>query len=92
MTESHTKDILDPNLLTFTGDLITVSSQTGLPPGSRVQFQLTVTSSPEPIPLFGKVVSVALHKDGRFRLAIRLHGLTRKQSALLSIVDTNQRT
>ncbi len=87
MTDSHTKDIPNPNLLAFAADLITVSSQTGLPPGSRVQFQLTVASSPEPIPLLGKVVSIAPHNDGLFRLVIRLHSLTRKQSSLLSLID-----
>jgi hypothetical protein len=88
MTPPYTKDIVDPNLVTFTGDLITVSSQNGLPPGSRVRFRLPLTESPQPVPLSGKVVSIAPEESGRFRLIIRLHSLTRKQSALLSITDT----
>jgi hypothetical protein len=92
MTESHIKDIVDPVLNTFAGDLITISSQNGLPPGTRVQFLLSIPSRPKPLPLTGKVVSVAPEKGQRFRLVIRLHSLTRQQGALLSLADTKQRT
>ncbi|MCP4197415.1 MAG: hypothetical protein GY762_09725, partial [Proteobacteria bacterium] len=72
MTISHTKDILDPILDTFTGNLITVSSQNGLPPGTRVEFLLSIASSTKPLPLSGKVVSVSPEEGERFRLVIRL--------------------
>jgi hypothetical protein len=92
MTIAHTKDILDPILNTFTGDLITVSSQNGLPPGTRVAFLLSIASSTKPLPLSGKVVSVAQEERERFRLVIRLHSLTRQQGALLSLANPTKRT
>ena len=86
---SNAKDVLNPVLKAFTGSLLTVSTQNGLPPGSRVQFEIPVSSGAEPIPITGKVVSVTSEADERFLLVIRLHSLTRKQSARLSIAATS---
>lgn len=82
---SHAKDVNHPVLKAFTGSLLTISTQNGLPPGSRIQFELPVSSGKEPIPITGKVVSVTPAAGEGFLLVIRLHSLTRKQSALLSI-------
>ena len=84
----HAKDVCNPVLKAFTGSLLTISTQNGLPPGSRVQFDLPVSSGEESIPITGKVVSVAPEAGGCFLLVIRLHSLTRKQSALLSMAAT----
>ncbi len=84
MSHPQTRTIEHATLLDFQKDLITITTSTALPPGSRVQFNLDVESHLEPVSLLGKVVSIRPSDKGRFTLGIRLHSLTREQSLALS--------
>jgi len=74
------KNIIDPVMVEFKDDKITIISSTALPPGSRVEFELA-----EPlVKLQGKVLTITSEQENTFRYKIRLHTLTRDQRLSLS--------
>ncbi len=82
------KEISRPHPVDLQGDLLTVISDSGLPPGSRVRCAMELPSSPTPVVIQGKIVSIARTEDQLFRLVVRLHSLGREcKSALLSFFE-----
>jgi hypothetical protein len=79
------KSIVDPVLIDFRENLLTISSKAALPPGSRVEFDLPVKSGAAAVPIKGKVISIAPLSSDAYRLVIRLHSLTREQRATLEL-------
>jgi hypothetical protein len=76
---------LQPVFAGFKGDIVTVTADAPLPPGSRVKFDLRLVREGRAVGLFGKVVTATLLKEGVCRLTIRLHTMSREdRNALIS--------
>ena len=80
----ETKPIPDARLLERQGQVVMVSSLGALPQGTRVGFEVQPSRLDPPVRLEGKVVSVRRLPEDRFALAIRLHSLTKAESAALN--------
>ena len=75
------KTISNPIPIKLLGNRLTLTSPAAFPPGSLVQFELNVSTYPEPMKLLGKIISIVPGDSDCFRIVVRLHNLTREQSA-----------
>lgn len=71
-------------LVALRADLITVTSDTALPPGSRVRFELPLVEPGDRLALAGKIVGLERRDGGTYAVSVRLHSLPRRERALLS--------
>ena len=67
----------------FRADLVTVSSDAPLPPGSRVRLELPAPGAQLRLILTGKVVGIERAKSGDYTLNVRLHSLPKKDRTVL---------
>jgi hypothetical protein len=82
-TPGSAKAPTSPVLLDYRGDLLTVSSKSPLPPGSRVDFELPLDSAGSSVRVTGKIASASVDSKGGFRLVIRVHSLPRSDRAAI---------
>lgn len=78
---------LEPvELIDFHGDVLLMTSESAIPPGSRVLFSIPREKGGqgETAVFRGKLVSLRKDNLGRFELKIRLNSVTRLQRATLS--------
>lgn len=68
-----------PAFIDFKGELLIVSAEAPLPPGSRVAFSLPINDG-NPVPVQGKVMSAVPMTDDpvKYRITLRIHSLTRE--------------
>ncbi len=76
---SHVRTIEDPVPVELRGNLLMVTSESPLPPGSRVRLSLTIPTRQSQMTLQGKIVSISPQKKKRYGLSIRLHSVSREQ-------------
>ncbi len=69
--------IKQPVFYGYKGDMLTVISDTPIPPGSRIDFPLNLKSADKAIPVRGKIVA-SVPIAGGFRITIRLNSLSRE--------------
>jgi hypothetical protein len=74
----------NPTFSAFMGDLVTVSTDVPLPPGARVEFDLSLVGQNKIVHLLGKVAKVTPVKSGGFQLFVRLHTLSREERSALT--------
>jgi hypothetical protein len=81
----HSKHLNASSLVAFSGDLLVISSQTALPPGSRITlcFDKKIDFASEAPTLHGKIVSVTAEEDV-YQYFVRLHSLSRRQREMLT--------
>jgi hypothetical protein len=81
-----TKTPLNPKLVDFKGDLLTIIAEGPLPPGSRVAFSLEIPGEAPAVSVQGKVVSATrLPGDGaQYRMPIRIHSLLKETREALA--------
>ncbi|MCP4679726.1 MAG: PilZ domain-containing protein [Deltaproteobacteria bacterium] len=79
---SHIKPIEDPVPVEMRGNLLVVTAESPLPPGSRVHLSLTIPKHAA-MTLHGKVVSISSLEKTRYRISIRLHSVSREQTDAL---------
>lgn len=79
---------LNPLFVSFKSDLATVQVEVPLPPGTRVEFDLALPRGNKTVHLVGKVVSVSPDREGRFRMNVRVHTLSREERAALIAENT----
>ena len=78
---------LEPvELIDFHGDVLLMTSESAIPPGSRVLFSIPweKDGQGEAAVFRGKLVSLRKDSLGRFELKIRLNSVTRLQRATLA--------
>lgn len=73
------KRIEEPRLIDYRGDLLTVSSSSPLPQGSRVEVPLRLANGGRELTVAGKVVDFSRSADGRFDIVVRCHSLTKDE-------------
>ena len=71
-------------VIAFRADLVKLSSDEPLPPGSRVRLELLDEGDQLRLILSGKIVGIERSQEGEhFTLSVRLHSLPRKDRAVL---------
>jgi hypothetical protein len=86
--DPHARSIHVLELVALRADLITVTSETALPPGSRVRFELLPAEPAERLALAGKIVGLERRDDGTYAVSVRLHSLTRQERVqLVALAD-----
>ena len=73
------EQLLEPGeFVALAADLATIRAGVGLPPGTRVRFELAPDSSgAAPLTLTGKIVGLA-REDASYRITVRLTNLSRE--------------
>ncbi len=73
----------NPLFLRFKNDILTVSAEAPMPPGSRVELSLPLHRAEKTVNVSGKITTVRRLKEREFEMAVRLHTVGREERTAL---------
>jgi hypothetical protein len=78
-------------LIGLSADLATVRTDTPLPPGTRVRFEVELPDGGRPFTLVGKIVGLERRASATYDVRVRLHSLPRgARAALVELLATGE--
>ena len=83
MTETPFLTPANPAFSGFKGDLLQLTADAPLPPGTRVELDIFLPRGDRTVHVAGKVVKAAPPQKGRFGLSVRLHSIPREDRLAL---------
>ena len=83
MNHANIKTIEDPLPIDLSGNVLTVSTKSPIPPGSRVNVELSSETNSSKVCVTGKIAAIDSLEKAGFKMKVRLHSITKEQEDLL---------